>query len=130
MTCYAAIDCCCFVAKLCLTLCNPMNCIAHQTPLSMGFFRQEYWITLPFPSPGDLPDPRIESTSPGFAGGFFTTEPPGKCSSGSPGQKGPVEERITGVATNRHTEGFWSDGYKGWFYLLDCVSIVLMIEDF
>ena len=38
-----------------------------------GFFRQEYWIGLPFPSPGDLPDPGIESMSPALAGGFFTT---------------------------------------------------------
>ena len=38
--------------------------VAHQTPLSMGFFRQEYWSGLPFPPPGDLPDPRIEPTSP------------------------------------------------------------------
>ena len=34
-----------------------------QAPLSMGFFRQEYWSGLPFPSPGDLPDPGIEPTS-------------------------------------------------------------------
>ena len=33
----------CLVAKLCPTICNPMDCIAHQTPLSMGFSRQEYW---------------------------------------------------------------------------------------
>ena len=38
--------------------------IAFQAPLSMGFSRQEYWSGLPFPSPGDLPDPRIEPTSP------------------------------------------------------------------
>ena len=44
----------------------------------MGFPRQGHWSYLPFPSPGDLPDPRIEPTSPAFAGGFFTTEPPGK----------------------------------------------------
>ena len=37
--------------------------IACQAPLSMGFFRQEYWGGLPFPLPGDLPDPGIESTS-------------------------------------------------------------------
>ena len=49
-----------------------------QASLSMGFPRQEYWSGLPFPSPGDLLDPEIESTSPGLAGGFFTTEPPGK----------------------------------------------------
>ena len=33
---------------------------AHQAPLSMGFFRQEYWSGLPFPSPGDFPDPGLE----------------------------------------------------------------------
>ena len=37
--------------------------IACQAPLSMGFSRQEYWSGLPFPSPGDLPDPRIQPTS-------------------------------------------------------------------
>ena len=49
--------------------------------MSMEFPRQEYRSQLPFPSPGDLPDPRIEPVSPmssGLAGGFFTTEPPGK----------------------------------------------------
>ena len=38
--------------------------LAHQAPLSMGFPRQEYWSGLPFPSPGDLPNPRIELASP------------------------------------------------------------------
>ena len=50
----------------------------HLAPLSMGFSRQEYWSVLPFPSPGDLPDPGIEPTSlasPALAGGFFTTVP-------------------------------------------------------
>ena len=50
--------------------------VAHQAPLSMEFSRQEYWSGLPCPPPGDLPDPRIESTSimsPALAGGFFTT---------------------------------------------------------
>ena len=46
--------------QLCLTLCNPMDCIAHQAPLSMEFTRQEYWRGLPFPSPGDLPNSGIE----------------------------------------------------------------------
>ena len=50
-------------AQLCLTLCDPMN-VAHQAPLSMGFLRQEYWSGLPFLSPGDLPNPGIEPTSP------------------------------------------------------------------
>ena len=51
---------------------------SHQVPLSMGFPRQEYWSGLPFPSPGDLPDPGIKPKSPALAGRFFTTEPPGK----------------------------------------------------
>ena len=55
--------------------------VTHQAPLSTGFSRQEYWSGFPFPPPGDLPDPEIEtesSASPALAGGFFTTEPPGK----------------------------------------------------
>ena len=52
--------------------------VARQAPLSMGFSRQEYWSGLPFPSPGDLPDPGTEPASPVLAGRFFTTEPPGK----------------------------------------------------
>ena len=46
--------------------------------VSMGFFRQEYWIRLPFSSPGDLPRSGIEPMSPALAGRFFTHEPPGK----------------------------------------------------
>ena len=49
---------------------------AYQTPLSMRFSRQEYWSGLPFPSPGDLPDPGMEAVSlmsPALAGRFFTT---------------------------------------------------------
>ena len=54
---------------------------AHQAPLSMGFPRQEYWSRLPFPPPGDFPNPGIEPVSPTLAltGRFITTEPPGKC---------------------------------------------------
>ena len=51
------------VTKLCLTLCDSMDYIARQAPLSMGFPRQAYWSRLPFPSPEDLPDPGIEPTS-------------------------------------------------------------------
>ena len=46
-----------------------------QAPLSMGFSRQEYWNGLPFPTPGDLPDPGIGPESLTLAGKFFTTEP-------------------------------------------------------
>ena len=52
--------------------------VAYQVPPSMGFSRQECWSGLPFPSPGDLPDPGIEPASPALEGGFFTTEPLGK----------------------------------------------------
>ena len=52
--------------------------VSHQAPLSMGFSRQEYWSGLPFPSPGDLPDPGIKPSFPALAGGFFTPGPPGK----------------------------------------------------
>ena len=55
--------------------------VAHQAPLSMGFPRQEYWSGLPFPPPGHLPNLGMEPTSPAspaLAGGFFTTELPGK----------------------------------------------------
>ena len=44
----------------------------------MGFSRQEYWSGLPFPPPGDLPDPGIKHTSPALVGGFFTAVPQGK----------------------------------------------------
>ena len=50
--------------------------VARQAPLSMGFSRQAYWSGLPFPSPGDLPDPGMEPASlvsPALVGGFFTT---------------------------------------------------------
>ena len=52
--------------------------VACLLPLSMGFSRQEYWRELPFPPPGDLPNPGIEPVSPALTGRFFTTEPPGK----------------------------------------------------
>ena len=52
--------------------------VAYQAPPSMGFSRQEYWSGLPFPSPGDLPDPGIKPGSPSFQADALTSEPPGK----------------------------------------------------
>ena len=52
--------------------------IAHQAPPSMGFSRQEYWSGLPFPSPGDLPDPGIEPGSPALQADPLTSKPAGK----------------------------------------------------
>ena len=56
----------------------PSWTVALQALLSMKFSRQEYWSGLPFPPPGNLPEPGMEPTSPALTGGFFTTEPPGK----------------------------------------------------
>ena len=50
--------------------------VAHQAPLSMGFPRQEYWSGLPFPPPGDLPNPGIEPESPSLQADSSPTEPP------------------------------------------------------
>ena len=52
--------------------------VAHQAPLSMGFSRQEYWSGLPFPSPGDLPNPGIKSGSPALQADSLPSEPPWK----------------------------------------------------
>ena len=52
--------------------------IAHQTPLSMEFSRQEYWSGFPFPFPGDLPDPRLKPRSPALQAGALPSEPPEK----------------------------------------------------
>ena len=59
-----------------------MQC-GRQAPLSMGFSRLEYWSGLPFPSPGDLPDPGIKLESPALQADSLCSEPQGK----------PMEER-------------------------------------
>ena len=62
--------------QLCPTLCDLMDCIAHQAPLSMGFSSQQYWSGLPGPPPGHLPNPGIELVplmSPALASRFFTS---------------------------------------------------------
>ena len=52
--------------------------VAYQVPPSMGFSRQEFWSGLPFSSPGDLPNPGIESMSPALQADSLLSEPPGK----------------------------------------------------
>ena len=52
--------------------------LGHQAPLSMGFSRQKYWSGLPFPSPGDLPDPGIKPRSSALQAAPLLSEPPGK----------------------------------------------------
>ena len=65
------------VAKSCHSFTTPWTG-AHQASLSNGFSRQEYWSGLPFPSPGDLSDPRRKPVSPTLARRFFTTKAPEK----------------------------------------------------
>ena len=66
----------CVYTQLHLTLCDSMNCVDPQAPLSLGFSRQEYWSGLPLPPPRDLSNSGIEPVSlmsPALTGGFFTT---------------------------------------------------------
>ena len=65
------------VAQLCRLFATPWT-VAHQAPLSMGFSRQDYWSGLPFPFPGDRPNPGIETRSPALQAEALTSEPPGK----------------------------------------------------
>ena len=79
-----------FLAIAVLTICEKWNrlvvsdslwapcTVAYQAPPSMGFSRQEYWSGLPFPSPGDLPDPGIEHGSPASQADALLSKPPGK----------------------------------------------------
>ena len=82
--------------------------VTCQAPLSMGFFRPDYWSGLPLASPGDLPDPGIKPTSPALAGGFFTTEPLGKsiyCHSGISNQDHSEIPRCTYDNEKRKEKG-------------------------
>ena len=58
--------------------------VAHQALLSMGFSSQEYWIGLPFPPPGDLPDPGIEPMSAELQAEALSPESPGEVVAGEP----------------------------------------------
>ena len=69
---------CCLVAKLCLTLCSPMNYNPAWLLCPWDFPGKSYWSGLPFPSPGDLPKPGNEPASPVLAERIFTIEPLGR----------------------------------------------------
>ena len=64
----------------CVRLFETLWTVAYQASPSMGFSRQEYWSGLPFPSPGDLPNPGIEPWSPALQADPLTSKPPGKLS--------------------------------------------------
>jgi len=102
---------CAKLLQSCPTLYNPMN-IAHQTPLSLGFSRQEYWRGLPFPSSGDLPDPGIEPgclTSPALAIWFFTTSATWECY--MPGRR----DIFMGSVLKKDWSDFSCCGIQFWF---------------
>ena len=63
------------VTKSCPTLCDPMDCSPPGHSVH-GIPRQKYWNKLPFPSPGDLLNPRVKPPSSALASRLFTTEPP------------------------------------------------------
>ena len=62
--------------------------VVYQASLSMGFSRQEYWSGVPFPSPGDLPDPGVEPRSPALQADALPSEPPGKILRGGNNEQG------------------------------------------
>ena len=62
----------------CVWLFATLWTVAYKAPPTMGFSRQEYWSGLPFPSPGDLPNPGIKPGSPALEADALTSEPPGK----------------------------------------------------
>ena len=67
----------CEVLQSCPTLCGPWT-VAYQGPPSMEFSRQQYWSWLPFPSPGDIPDPGIQPRPPALQADALLSELPGK----------------------------------------------------
>ena len=73
LQCYSGVG---FVAQLCPTLCDPMDCNPQGSSVH-GISQQEYWSGLPFPPPGDLPDPGIKPVSPGLQANSLPTEPRG-----------------------------------------------------
>ena len=77
--------------------------VAHQAPLSMGFSRQEYWSGLPIPSPGNLPNPGLEPSSPTLQADTLTSEPSGK-----PKHLLICVSLIADVSVSKSNDKFWS----------------------
>ena len=72
--CYFLTKCCAMLSHSVVSDSAVLRTAARQAPLSMGFLRQEYWNAMPYPSPGDLPDPGIECGSPASQAGSLLTE--------------------------------------------------------
>ena len=82
--------------------------VAYKAPPSLGFSRQEYWSGLPFPSPGDLPNPGIEPGSPTLRADTLPSEPPGKLN--------PKEQHSPGINMLLLSRSVFARGGKeyGW----------------
>ena len=86
---------------------QPTWTIAHQAPPSMEFSRQEYWSGLPFPSPGDLPDPGMEPGSPKLRADALSSEP-----LGNPIIKDNMSSNLTQLLTGneaRKMTSYWKE---------------------
>ena len=100
---------------------RPPSTLAHQAPLSMGFSRQEQWSALPFPSPGDLPDPGIEARSPTLLVDSWPSdhlERPSSClKPGHSSRLKPVSPWVSsfgsegGIHRCNWTKDFWKDSW-------------------
>ena len=97
--------------------------VAYQAPPSMGFSRQEYWSGLPFPSPGDLPEPGIEPGSAALQADALHSEPPGKPAEWkNPFSKGYIQDGSIYLKNWKHkgvAMGSWSGGIsvaRVWLY--------------
>ena len=87
--------------------------VAHQLPLSMQFFRQEYWSGFPFPSPGDLPDPRIKPRSPALQADSLLSEPPEP--PGKPQlENNKIMNKNSGTYRGKcwEREEYWKEGWR------------------
>ena len=105
------------VTHSCQTVVTPWT-VAHQAPLSMGFSRQEYWSGLPFPSPGDLPDPGIEPVSPTLQVDYLLSEP----------QREECGEKFVFNKRSQYVESK-ERGFESLFYS-DCFGFLPLGESF
>ena len=76
------VNCVCVLVLSCVRLFATPWTVACQSPLSMEFSKREYWTGLPFPSPGDLPNPGLKPRSPALQADSLPSEPPGRASVG------------------------------------------------
>ena len=94
--------------------------VAYQSPPSMGFSRQECWSGLPFPSPGDLPDPGIETRSPALQADALPSEPPENATKGLDGHLFFLPQTCTSSHLLSHKPGWLcpQSRWSGSFFLL------------